>query len=61
MARACASADFGALTRMVGRIAASPMASASAASVFWRLANGLTQAGAIRRTRWPSAAIRRAQ
>ena len=42
MARACASADFGATKRMEGRMAASTMASASAASVLCRFTNGLT-------------------
>ena len=35
------------------------MACASAASFFWRLTNGLTQAGAINRTSWPEAPIAR--
>ena len=42
MARACWSDVFGSTNRMVGRSAASTMASASAASFFCRLMNGLT-------------------
>ena len=40
MAAAWASSLLGATKRMVGRWAASQMASASAASFFWRLTNG---------------------
>src|SRR4051795_7478466 len=42
IARACCSSVFIATKRMVGRLAASQIASASAASFFWRLTNGLT-------------------
>ena len=39
--------------RIVGRCAASQIASASAASFFWRFTNGFTYAGGINRTSWP--------
>lgn len=41
-ARACWSADFGSTKRIVGRSAASTIASASAASFFCRFRKGLT-------------------
>ena len=41
-AEACLASLFTATKRMVGRCAASQIASASAASFFWRLTNGFT-------------------
>src|SRR4051812_46762882 len=60
-AAACACSLFTATKRMVGRWAASQIASASAMSFFWRLTNGFTYAGAISFTVWPSLAISRPQ
>src|ERR1700722_18620965 len=45
MARACCSCVLTATKRIVGRLAASAIASASAVSFFWRLTKGLTYAG----------------
>ena len=42
MHRACWSRVFTATNRIVGREAASQIASASAASFFWRFTNGFT-------------------
>src|ERR1700678_3992110 len=61
MARACCSSVLTATKRMVGRLAASAIASASAASFFWRLTNGLTYAGGIKRTSCPASRIARPQ
>src|ERR687886_547578 len=47
--------------RMVGRWAASQIASASVALFFWRFTKGLTYAGGISRTACPSMPISRAQ
>ena len=47
--------------RIVGRWAASQIASASAMSFFCRLTKGFTYAGAISFTVWPSLAISRPQ
>src|SRR3954447_16509151 len=58
-AAACACSLFTATKRMVGRCAASQIASASAMSFFCCLTNGFTSAGAMRRTVWPSLAISR--
>src|SRR3954471_16804904 len=52
---------LGATKRMVGRWAASQIASASVALFFCRLTNGLTYAGGISRTACPSMPISRAQ
>src|SRR4051794_18655267 len=52
---------FGSTKRMVGRWAASQIASASVALFFCRLTNGLTYAGGISRTACPSMPISRAQ
>ncbi len=41
--------------------AASTMASASAASFFWRFTNGFTSTGGIKRTEWPSFSSSRPQ
>src|SRR4051812_15253036 len=60
-AAACWFALLRATKRMVGRWAASQIASASAMSLFCRLTNGFTYAGAMRRTVWPSLAISRPQ
>src|SRR3954452_19248332 len=60
-AAACWFALLRATTRMVGRWAASQIASASAMSFFWRLTHGFTYAGAISFTVWPSLAISRPQ
>ena len=60
-AAACWFALLRATKRMVGRWAASQMASASAMSFFCRLTNGFTYAGAISFTVWPSLAISRPQ
>src|SRR3546814_5608642 len=46
IARLCCSADFGSTKRISGRWAATTIASASAASFFWRFTNGLTYRGA---------------
>src|SRR4051812_2041112 len=59
IAAACACSLFTATNRMVGRCAASQIASASAMSFFCRLTNGFTYAGAISFTVWPSLAISR--
>lgn len=50
---ACVSSLLIATNRVVGRSAASQIASASAASFFWRFTNGFTYAGGINRTSWP--------
>jgi len=47
--------------RMVGRVTASQIASASLASVFPRFTYGFTYAGGISRTSCPSLRISRAQ
>ena len=47
--------------RMVGRVAASIIASASAMSFFWVFTYGLTNFGAISRTLWPKPVSVRAQ
>jgi hypothetical protein len=47
--------------RIVGRGAASQIASASVASFFWRFTKGFTSAGGISRTSWPSLPISRPQ
>src|SRR3954447_23644934 len=60
-AAACFASLFTATNRIVGRWAASQIASASAISFFWRLTNGFTYAGGISRTSWPSSPIARAQ
>src|SRR3954467_3107465 len=60
-AAACWFALLRATKRLVGRWAASQIASASAMSFFWRLTNGLTYAGEISFTVWPSLAISRPQ
>src|SRR3954451_5668104 len=52
-AAACWFALLRATKRIVGRWAASQIASASAMSFFWRLTNGFTYAGAISFTVWP--------
>jgi hypothetical protein len=44
---ACCASDFTATKRIVGRAAASAIASASAMSFFCRFKNGFTQAGGI--------------
>ncbi len=44
-ARDCCSTVFTATNRIVGRLTASAIASASAVSFFWRLTNGFTYAG----------------
>jgi hypothetical protein len=49
----CASAFFGATNRIVGRNAATEIASASATSFFCRFTNGFTYRGWISRTSWP--------
>jgi hypothetical protein len=49
-AAACVCSLLGTTKRMVGRWASSQIASASAASFFWRLTNGFTYAGGINRT-----------
>lgn len=54
-------AVFGSTKRIVGRCAASTIASASAASFFCRFTNALTYRGAISFGCWPSWAISRAQ
>src|ERR1700722_3918437 len=59
MARACCSAVLTATKRMVGRLAASAIASASAVSFFWRLTKRLTYAGGIKRTSCPASRIAR--
>src|SRR5215217_3212935 len=61
MAAACWFALLRATKRMVGRWAASQIASASALSFFCRLTNGFTYAGAISFTVWPSLTISRPQ
>src|SRR4051812_33737871 len=60
-AAAWACSLLGATKRMVGRCAASQIASASVALFFCRLTNGLTYAGGISRTACPSMPISRAQ
>jgi hypothetical protein len=42
IAAACCASDFGSTNRIVGRAAASAIASASAASFFCRFTNGFT-------------------
>ena len=61
IACACASADFTGTKRMLGRDAASLIASASIPSFLPRLTKGLTYCGGISRTRWPSAISSRPQ
>ena len=51
---ACWSGDLIGTKRMVGRVTASQIASASPASVLPRFTYGLTYAGDISRTSWPS-------
>ena len=51
----CAS-DFSATNRMVGRVAASAIASASRSSFFCAFTYGWTYSGDISRTSWPCAA-----
>jgi hypothetical protein len=46
IAAACCASVFGATKRMVGRKAASTIASASAVSFFYRFTNGFTYPGA---------------
>ena len=57
----CCSADFTAANRMVGRISASQIASASVASFLFVLTKGCTYCGGISRTACPSARSSRAQ
>ena len=57
----CCSADFTAANRMVGRISASQIASASVASFLFVLTKGCTYCGGISRTACPSARNSRAQ
>ena len=61
MPRACCSALLTATQRIVGRDAASQIASASTASFFWRFTYGFTDTGGTRRTSWPNAPISRPQ
>jgi len=58
---ACCSADLTGTTRIVGRVTASQIASASAASVLPRLTKGFTYCGGISLTSWPRAEISRAR
>src|SRR3974390_643075 len=61
MARPCCSSVLTATKRIVDRLAASAIASASAASFFWRLTKGLTYIGGINRTSWPRSRMARPQ
>ena len=61
MVWACCSADLTGTKRMVGRLAASLMASASLRSFLLRLTKGLTYCGGIRRTVCPAACNTRPQ
>ena len=61
MARACWSSDLTATNRIVGRNAASVIASASAAWFLCRLTKGLTYTGGSNRTVCPSRSMVRPQ
>jgi hypothetical protein len=58
---ACCSGVFTATNRIVGRVTASQIGSASDASVFPRFTYGFTYAGGISRSSWPRPMSSRAQ